>query len=117
MDIGEKIKFLRNKKGLTQKQLANLIHKSVGTVKKYESNEISITFDVLEDILKVLDAELTITTNSRDNYLRQYIDTLDINVPEEKYIELEKFIYYYIMIYSNPKFRDEFSNHILKHEE
>lgn len=97
MNIGEKIKLLRKEKGLTQKQLAELIHKSEITVRKYEANDISLTVDVFIDILNVLDSKLIIETNDNcDNLLRQYIDSLNLYMTDEKYKEIESFIKQYI---------------------
>lgn len=39
MNIGESIKFWRNKKGITQKQLAEASNMSEISIRKYESNE------------------------------------------------------------------------------
>ena len=111
MNVGERIKLLRKEKGLTQKQLAEAIHKSEITVRKYEANDISITIDVFIDILNALDSKLLIQSN---NYcydlLRQYIDSLDLDITEEVYAELETFIHHYIMLMCSPAYRHDIKN-------
>lgn len=104
MNIGERIKLLRKEKGLTQKQLAELIHKSEITVRKYEANDISLTVDVFIDILNALDSKLLIETNNYcDNLLRQYIDSHNFDMTEDKYKEIENFIRQYIFFIVNKK--------------
>ena len=39
--IGERIKTLRKKRGYNQKELADLLGKSLRTIQKYESGEIA----------------------------------------------------------------------------
>lgn len=110
MNIGEKIKLLRKERGLTQKQLADAIHKSEITVRKYEANDISITFDVLQDILEVLDSNILIETKDYStNLLRQYIDSLNLDINDEQYHEIELFIENYILFKC-----DSYYNNILK---
>ena len=53
--IGQRIKTLRKRKGLNQTQLANLIGKSLRTVQKYETGEIEVSIDVVNEIAKHLD--------------------------------------------------------------
>lgn len=102
MNIGEKIKLLRKERGLTQKQLADAIHKSEITVRKYEANDISITFDVLQDILEVLDSNILIETKDYStNLLRQYIDSLNLDISDEQYHEIELFVENYILFKCN----------------
>lgn len=108
MNVGDKIKSLRRDKGLTQKQLAELIHKSESTVKKYEANDISLTVDVFIDILNALDSKMLIESNEYcNNLLREYINSLNLDITEEMYIELETFIHHYIMVISNPEYRQD----------
>ena len=57
--IGQRIKTLRKRKGLNQTQLANLIGKSLRTVQKYETGEIEVSIDVVNEIAKHLDTTPT----------------------------------------------------------
>ena len=41
--IGERIKTLRKKRGYNQKELADLLGKSLRTIQKYESGEIEVS--------------------------------------------------------------------------
>ncbi len=56
--VGEKIRFYRKNRHLSQEQLADRIHKSKSTLSKYESGQIAIDVDSLYDIAKVLGVEL-----------------------------------------------------------
>ena len=48
--IGQRIKTLRKRKGLNQTQLANLLGKSLRTVQKYETGEIEVSIDVVNEL-------------------------------------------------------------------
>ena len=56
--VGEKIRFYRKQRKLSQEQLADRIHKSKSTLSKYENGQIPIDVDSLYDIARVLDIEL-----------------------------------------------------------
>ena len=53
-DIGSKLKDMRSKRGLTQKDLAKRINKSVSAISAYESNAQTPPTDVLISIAQVL---------------------------------------------------------------
>ena len=53
--IGERIKTLRKKRGYNQKDLANLLGKSLRTIQKYESGEIEVSIAMVNELAKVLD--------------------------------------------------------------
>lgn len=55
MTIGNKIKQYRKNKQLTQQQLGDLINKSAISIRKYEADDITPSFKVLEEIAKALD--------------------------------------------------------------
>lgn len=57
-DVGMNIKQARKKKGLKQKELAELIGFSESSISKYEQGLIQIPNTVLERIAKVLDVPL-----------------------------------------------------------
>ncbi len=51
--IGERIKTLRKKRGYNQKELADLLGKSLRTVQKYESGEIEVSIAVINQLAKL----------------------------------------------------------------
>lgn len=57
--VGQRIKTLRKRKGLNQTQLANLLGKSLRTVQKYETGEIEVSIDVVNEMAKHLDTTPT----------------------------------------------------------
>lgn len=54
MNIGEKLRSLRQKNGLTQKELADRCELSKGFISQLESNQTSPSLSTLEDILTTL---------------------------------------------------------------
>lgn len=57
--IGQRIKTLRKRKGLNQKDLANLLGKSLRTVQKYETGEIEVSIAMVNELAKLLDTTPT----------------------------------------------------------
>ena len=57
--IGERIKALRKKRGYNQKELADLLGKSLRTIQKYESGEIEVSIAMVNELAKVLDTTST----------------------------------------------------------
>lgn len=57
--IGERIRTLRKKRGYNQKELANLLGKSLRTIQKYESGEIEVSIAMVNELAKVLDTTST----------------------------------------------------------
>lgn len=57
--IGERIKTLRKKRGYNQKELADLLGKSLRTIQKYESGEIEVSIAMVNELAKVLDTTST----------------------------------------------------------
>ena len=55
--IGERIKTLRKKRGYNQKELADLLGKSLRTIQKYESGEIEVSIAMVNELAKVLRSE------------------------------------------------------------
>lgn len=48
--IGKMLKYMRNKKGLNQKQLGAIINVSQQNISRYEKNQRIIAFDLIEKI-------------------------------------------------------------------
>lgn len=57
--IGERIKLLRKRKGISQGGLAAMIGKSIRTLQKYENGEIEVSTFVAHQLAKVLDTTPT----------------------------------------------------------
>ena len=57
--LGGRIKTLRKKRGYNQKDLANLLGKSLRTVQKYESGEIEVSIAMVNELAKILDTTST----------------------------------------------------------
>ena len=57
--IGQRIKVLRKRKGLSQTELANTMGKSLRTLQKYETGEIEISIAVVNQLADILDATPT----------------------------------------------------------
>ena len=67
MDIGNKIKELRNKKGLTQEELADRCELSKGFISQLENNVTSPSIATLIDILQCLGTDLKHFFNDADD--------------------------------------------------
>ena len=57
--IGKRIRTLRKRKGYNQKELADIIGKSLRTVQKYESGEIEVSIAVVNQLAEVLETTPT----------------------------------------------------------
>lgn len=57
--IGQRIKLLRKRKGLNQKELANILGKSLRTVQKYETGEIEVSIAIVNQLAEILDSTPT----------------------------------------------------------
>ncbi len=57
--IGQRIKFLRKRKGLNQKELAAILGKSLRTVQKYETGEIEVSIAIVNQLAEVLESTPT----------------------------------------------------------
>ena len=56
--VGENMRDMRIKVGLTQQELANFLHKSLHTVQKYESGDIPISISLLKYLSIVFGADI-----------------------------------------------------------
>ena len=57
MNIGKRIKEIRIRRGLTEKQLGEKIGKSASAISNYENNFRGLNAEILVKIIKVLDVE------------------------------------------------------------
>ena len=63
MNLGLRIKNLREERGLTQLELANLSGISRASIQLYEADKVEIPVKKLSDISKVLDVDIDFFTN------------------------------------------------------
>lgn len=57
--IGQRIKLLRKRKGLNQKELANILGKSLRTIQKYETGEIEVSIAIVNQLAEILESTPT----------------------------------------------------------
>ena len=70
MTVGDRIKKLRTKRKMTQKQLGDLIGIEDSNVRKYESGRLNAKPDTLEKIANALDVNVEALLYSELNYTR-----------------------------------------------
>ena len=101
MNIGAKIKEIRENLALTQDQFASLINKSTSSIKKYENNS-GITIDLLQDISDKFDVSmLSLFTDSKDLFdLFISINGLqELNEDDKHKLEIEFNSYVEFLLY------------------
>ena len=57
MTIGQNIQLYRKKRGLSQKELAEKLHRSTGTIQQYELNKREPKFEIISEIADILGIE------------------------------------------------------------
>lgn len=67
-DLGTRLKHIRQKRGLTQKDLALRINKSISAISSYESNAQLPPLDVITDIAMVLHVSLDYLVGTDQDY-------------------------------------------------
>ena len=73
-EIGQRIKMLRKHKGLNQKELAEILGKSLRTIQKYETGEIEVSISTVNQLAEILDSTSTYILGYETN--RQPIQSL-----------------------------------------
>lgn len=102
MKPGDNIRKYRKLKKLTQKELANIIEKSVRMVQKYESNEVTPSLEVLDDIAKALDVERwDLIVGSKEGKTRKEYREEAINNMIDEFIMIAKNFGYDVFEYNN----------------
>lgn len=78
--IGQRIKALRKKAGLSQQELADILKKSLRTVQKYESGEIEVSIATVYDLVMALDtsAAYLLGYESSIEPIRNLADVIDL---------------------------------------
>lgn len=74
MNISDNIKRYRKEKGLTQKELAEKLDKSIRMIQKYESGEVEPSIEVLNEIANVLGTDFFEFLNSNDSKINMNWD-------------------------------------------
>ena len=87
VEVGSKIRQIRQSRRMTQDELATAIHKSRATLSKYESGDVNIAIDALVEICTALNVDiaefLPATYSDPDNvdilkYKKHFVDQLYI---------------------------------------
>lgn len=84
-DLGSRLSVLRKKRGLTQKDLARRINKSVSAVSSYETNTQMPPTDVLESIACVLNVSLDYLVGFEHN---EIYSVKSLSVEQKEIIDL-----------------------------
>lgn len=84
-DVGSRLREMRDKRGLTQRVLAERINKSVSAVSGYESNVQTPPTDVLISIAQVLHVPITyfVDLNCKDCY-----STEGLSLEQKEFLDL-----------------------------
>lgn len=67
--IGKILKYMRNDKGLSQYQLAQILNLSQQNLSRYEKNQRIISFDLIEQIANNCDYEIQFVNKKTKNIL------------------------------------------------
>ena len=59
ISVGKRIKYYRNMRHMSLKAMSSIIHKSISTISKYESGQVSIDIDTLYEIAAALSVSIT----------------------------------------------------------
>ena len=79
MTVGQKIKKLRNEKGLTQKDLADQVHVTFQTVSKWENDENEPDIGTLRELIKLFGCSM--------DYLLSEDDEQSVEEPKQEVVE------------------------------
>lgn len=100
MTLGEKIKLLRKQKGLTQNELGKLCGMADSAIRRYESGRGNPKLETLKKIATNLDVSVDFLLpdsfiedeiKQSEDELQYYLEN-NINIPLEKYENLEDFL-------------------------
>lgn len=104
--VGNKIKYYRTKKGLTQKQLAESIGKTESSIQKYERGSTEVPFSVLEKIASCLDTYLLFLLDDK------YLENAAEYFKENGNIDLSNLLRYVSLL--NVKLSNDINNNYSK---
>lgn len=77
MNLGKRIKNIREEKNLTQQQIAEALGISVHTISKYEQGQREPSLDVMGKIADILEVELFELMVDKDEVLKKWNVQLD----------------------------------------
>lgn len=88
--VGQRIKMLRKRKGMNQRELAAALDKSLRTVQKYETGEIEVSIAIVNQLAELLDSTPTYILGYESNRepIRGLADVLDFLFKLENIKEL-----------------------------
>jgi len=86
--IGEKIKYLRNKNGMTQKELADKLYVTSQAVSRWENGEVEPSINTVLEMSKIFNISVDDLVN--DKPLEKEVDDLIEEIAPEEKIEQEE---------------------------
>lgn len=69
LDVGDRVKLLREHRGMTQRELAEAIDAAVGTIQQYEGHKRKPRVEMLLKLAEALQVPLTVFTDAFDEYV------------------------------------------------
>lgn len=92
--VGFNIKRYRKQKKITQKELGDLLDKSLSTIQKYESGEIEVTLDILMKISNLLDVDIyqILYEEGSESYKEWKSDKKHENTLDKSYEALDRIL-------------------------
>lgn len=90
IQVGQRIKMLRKRKGMNQSELAAALDKSLRTIQKYETGEIEVSIAIVNQLAELLDSTPTYILGYESNRepIRGLADVLDFLFKLENIKEL-----------------------------
>ena len=92
MSVGSNIQKFRKQHKLTQKEFAKLLSKSLSTIQKYESDNVSPNLETINDIAKIfnISASRLVDDENNDDSMKTVNYTYYKNLNDEKILEILK---------------------------
>ncbi len=87
--IGDRIKYLREKAGLNQTELANFLNVKPSAISNIENNKNSISLDLLVKVCKFFNVSSDFILSLDDYKLKTTSEIIDININEKNYVYIE----------------------------
>lgn len=75
----EKLKFLRLQRGLSQEELAKMIHIAPNTLSDYENGKVIPNMEIFQKILLVLRYDLSLTEINKDDFYSKNVSNYEKN--------------------------------------
>ncbi|MDW0111584.1 helix-turn-helix transcriptional regulator [Sporosarcina saromensis] len=108
MNYGDRLKTLRNNKGLSQKDLTDRLHINRSTYARYETNSTQPDYETLSRLADFFDVTIDYLLARSDipNHKAVFVAGKDINLTDEELVlfnELKKHQIMFHHLMSNPK--------------